>query len=170
MTVYDDVFAALGAAKVRFVVVGGLAVLLRGHARLTVDLDLVIDLRAQQATAAIEALLSVGLVPRPPVDAREFADPSIRADWVANRNMQVFSMHDPNNALREVDLFATDPVPFDELEAEASAVAVGHNTVQVASVRHLIAMKQASGRPQDLEDVAALRALYDPPNAGRGHE
>jgi len=31
--------------------------------------------------------------------------------------------------------------------------------VRVASVEHLIAMKTEAGRPQDLADIAALRAL-----------
>jgi hypothetical protein len=46
---YDDVFAALHRAGVRFVVVGGVAVVLQGHIRTTVDLDLVVDLAADAA-------------------------------------------------------------------------------------------------------------------------
>ena len=54
MSVYDDVFRSLTAAGVSFVVVGGVAVVLHGHARMTVDLDLVIDL------ADIAALTELG--------------------------------------------------------------------------------------------------------------
>ena len=39
MTIYSDVFAALDAADVRYVVVGGMAVMLHGRVRSTVDLD-----------------------------------------------------------------------------------------------------------------------------------
>ncbi|MGH8307715.1 MAG: DUF6036 family nucleotidyltransferase, partial [Gammaproteobacteria bacterium] len=39
-----EIFAALDKTQVRYVVVGGLAVILHGHIRLTQDLDLLIDL------------------------------------------------------------------------------------------------------------------------------
>jgi hypothetical protein len=40
---FEPIFAALAERGVRFVVVGGVAVVLHGHSRSTVDLDLVID-------------------------------------------------------------------------------------------------------------------------------
>ncbi len=159
MGAYDDVFVALDAAGVRYVVVGGVAVVLRGHARLTVDLDLVVDLAEEAAHATVDALLSLGLLPRLPVDPHEFADAAKRRDWIDNRNLQVFSFYDPGNPLREVDVFAEHPLAFDELHADASAVMLGGVRVPVASVAHLILMKRSAGRPQDLEDIAALMAL-----------
>lgn len=159
MTLYDDVFSALDAAAVRYVVVGGVAVVLRGHARLTVDLDLVIDLAVAPATAAIDALLSLGLLPRIPVNAHDFANPEVRSGWVEQRNLQVLSFYDPADLLREVDVFAAYPLPWEELVRDAETVRVGGLAVPVASIPHLIRMKQAAGRPQDLSDVAALREL-----------
>jgi hypothetical protein len=76
---YDDVFRALDAAGVRYVVVGGTAVVLQGHARLTVDLDLVVDLSPEQAAAAVTALTGIGLLARLPVDTESFADAATRA-------------------------------------------------------------------------------------------
>jgi hypothetical protein len=49
---YDDVFRALHAARVRYVVVGGTAVVLQGHARLTVDPDSFVDLPEVQRQAS----------------------------------------------------------------------------------------------------------------------
>lgn len=159
MSVYDDVFRALTAAGVPFVVVGGVAVVLHGHARMTVDLDLVIDLASRPAAAAIDVLLGLGLVPRLPVEAHAFADPEQRKQWVEQRNLQVFSMYDPANPLREVDLFATEPIPFHELHADAAKVTVGQVPVRIASLPHLLQLKRQAGRPQDLEDIAALTEL-----------
>jgi hypothetical protein len=160
--IYDDVFAALDAVGVPYVVVGGVAVVLQGHARFTVELDLVIDLAVEPAAATVEALLSLGLRPRLPVDARDFADGAIRADWIATKNLQVFSMYDPDNPFREVDLFATHPIPFDQLLASSIAAVVGSASVRVASIPHLVEMKRAAGRPQDLADVEALLSIQGP--------
>jgi len=46
VAIFAPVFEALNGARVRYVVVGGVAVVLHGHARLTTDLDLVVDLAA----------------------------------------------------------------------------------------------------------------------------
>lgn len=73
----------------------------------------------------------------------------------------VLNMFDPASARREVDLFATEPVPFEELHAAASILRIADVDVRVASRQHLIAMMRAVGRPRDLDDVAALEALDD---------
>jgi predicted nucleotidyltransferase len=159
MGTYDAVFRALQEAAVRYVVVGGTAVVLQGHARLTVDLDLVVDLAPEQVSAAMRALTAIGLQPRLPVDAESFADPTVRRGWVEQRNLLVFSMFHPGDPRLEVDLFATEPLPFDELYDDASTFTVDGVDVRVASRRHLIAMKRTAGRLRDLDDIAALEAL-----------
>jgi len=158
---YDDVHAALHTAGVRYVVVGGTAVVLQGYPRMTVDLDLVVDLTAASALAAVEALQGVGLRPRLPVAAEQFADPVIRREWVEQRNLMVFSFFDPDDSLREVDLFATEPLPFQDLHEQADVVLLGGVPVRVASKEHLLTMKRAAGRPRDLGDIAALEAMEE---------
>ena len=132
---YAGVFRALDDARVRYVVVGGLAVVLHGHPRMTVDLDVVVDLAPGPASRAMDALTSLGLLPRLPVTARAFADPEQRQQWVAQRNLQVFSLYDPADPFREVDVFAVEPRPFEELVAESSLLEVSGSAVRVASRR-----------------------------------
>lgn len=158
-----DLLAALDRAEVDTVVVGGVAVVLRGHVRMTVDLDLALDLAADNVLAVLEVLRDAGLVPRLPVPAEQFADPDVRRSWVEERNLVAFTLHDVNDPFREVDLLATTPIPFAELRQQADLLDVDGVPVRVASVEHLIAMKRASGRPQDLADADALSRLADPP-------
>lgn len=159
VTLFEPVLAALDAVDVRFVVVGGVAVVLHGHPRMTADIDLVIDLAADPAARAITALVELGLQPRLPVDPRSFADAEVRRRWAEDRNLTVFTMLDPRNPLLEVDLFAESPLPFDQLWEQATVVHVEDQAIRIASIDHLISMKKASGRPQDLADIAALEAL-----------
>jgi predicted nucleotidyltransferase len=159
VTPFTQAMVALAEAGVRFVVVGGVAVVLQGHARLTVDLDVVLDLAEENVRAAIDVLTSSGLHPRLPVSAQDFADPATREGWVRERGLVVFSLHDPSDARREVDLFAQYPLPFEDLWARADVVEIPGTTVRVASIDDLIAMKETARRPQDLADIAALRAL-----------
>ena len=126
---------------------------------MTADIDLVIDLAAEPAIRAIDALVELGMQPRMPVDPQYFADPDVRHRRIVDRNLTLFTMVDPSEPLLEVDLFAEAPLPFDELWEQASTVQLEGQAVRVASIEHLITMKKAVGRPQDLADVAALEAL-----------
>lgn len=156
-----DVLAALHTAEVRAVVVGGVAVVLHGHPRLTADLDLVIDLATDNVVAVLDVLRDQGLRPRLPVAPEQFAVPEVRERWRRERHLTVFAMHDPADPRREVDLLAEPPLPFAELWDACRVVTVAGVPVRVASLDHLIVMKRAAGRPQDLADVVALEALRE---------
>jgi hypothetical protein len=75
-----------------------------GPPRLTVDVDLVVDLDEGQALRAIDALVKLGLRPRVPVNPRDFADRSVREAWIRDRGMQVFSMFDPDRPQDRADI------------------------------------------------------------------
>jgi hypothetical protein len=62
---YHDILRAFAKARVRFVIVGGVAVNLRGVPRFTADLDVCVALDAENLTAIERALRPLGLVPRP---------------------------------------------------------------------------------------------------------
>jgi hypothetical protein len=106
-------------------------------------------------------LVGLGLEPTVPVDPSDFADARIRARWVEEKNMQVFSLRDASNPLREVDLFVEDVIAFDELWDRSETLELVHATVRVASIPDLIRMKEQAGRPQDLADIEALRAILE---------
>jgi hypothetical protein len=167
-SIFEPVIEALERARVRYVVVGGLAVVLHGHARLTADVDIAVDLAPDEAARAIATLAALGLRPRAPVRAEDFADPAARAAWRAEKNMQVLSLWDPDRPMRSVDVFVENPIDFDVLWARSELIHLGSTDVRVAAIPDLIAMKEQAGRPQDLEDVAALRALLSRRETGDG--
>jgi predicted nucleotidyltransferase len=167
VAIFEPIFDALNQAGVRYVVVGGVAVVLHGFARLTGDVDVVVDLDPPQALKAIDALVALGLRPRAPVDPRAFADPAQRTAWARDKGMRVFAMHDPQNPMREVDLFVEAPLPFEELWARAKVIALGPTHVRIAAIDDLIAMKRQAGRPEDQTDVEALQRIAEGTSRGR---
>lgn len=159
MPIFEPVFLALNEAGARYVVVGGLAVVLHGHLRLTADVDIVLDLEPVSARKAMEALKAIGLKARAPVDPTAFADPSQRESWIADKNMTVFSLHSPADPLLILDLFVRSPIPFEDLWSRSRTIDLKGLKIQVASIDDLIAMKRAVARPLDISDVEALEAL-----------
>lgn len=159
MALFEPLFDTLNRAQVRYVVVGGVAVVLHGYARLTGDVDLALDLRPAEATRAVEALTRFGLRPRLPVDPLAFADPVARAGWVREKHLRVFTFLDPTDPLLVVDCFAEDLLPFEDLWQRSAVMPLATTTVRVASIPDLIALKRRAGRPQDREDIAALEEI-----------
>ncbi len=159
MALIESLFAALNAADIRYVVVGGLAVVLHGHARLTADVDLIVDLAPEESRKAMELFESLGLRPRAPVAILDFAVPEKRRRWIEDKGMRVFSLVDPRHPLQEVDVFVEYPMDFEELWAGSMIVPLSESTVRVASIPHLIHLKQLADRPQDRIDIAALEEI-----------
>lgn len=159
MAELDRLFRRLDESNVRFVVVGGLAVLLHGHVRLTVDTDLVLDLEPEAARRGVDTLLAAGYRPSVPEDPAGFADPGRREVWIRDKGLTVFSWHHVDDPLRVVDLFVESPVPFEELWRRSVEKPFRRTRVRVASIPDLVAMKRKAGRPQDLEDIAALERI-----------
>jgi len=156
---FDLIFDELQRGQVRYLVVGGVAVVLQGHPRFTADLDLVVALDPSNARAAIAALARLGYRPRAPVDGAQFSDPKTRQRWIDEKGLTVFSLWSPAHPATDVDLFVREPFPFDAAFSRATIADLGDVKVPVASIEDLIALKRVAGRPKDLEDIRVLEAI-----------
>ena len=158
----ERVVRALNEAGVRYLVVGGLAVVAHGHARYTGDVDLVLDLDPGNAARAVAALETLGYRPRAPVPFRDFADPAKRKSWLEEKGLTVFSAASPEHPATEIDLFVENPFEFAAAHARAARFEVSPGTpASFVSLDDLIAMKRQAGRPIDLDDVRILEGLRD---------
>jgi hypothetical protein len=60
---YEDLFAALHAGQIRYLVVGAVAMNLHGAPRMTADLDLVVDLERGNLAKMLDLLDGLGYRP-----------------------------------------------------------------------------------------------------------
>jgi len=155
-TEFERVFQALNETGIRYVVVGGVAVVIHGIDRLTADLDVVIDLDPEACKTVMHKLTSIGYRPRPPVEAVDFADEVKRKEWIEDKGMKVFSLWDPSNQLPVLDVFVEYPLDFEELVQESNSTDLGIVTAPIASIEHLIEMKTGTGREKDQQDILRL--------------
>src|SRR3954454_386188 len=115
MSLFEPLFAALNAGGVRYVVVGGLATVLHGYARLTADVDLAVDLAPEEATKMIQALVAKGFRPQGPVSPKEVANPAVREVWLREKHMRALSLVDLANPIRHPALLINPEDPFEAL-------------------------------------------------------
>ena len=157
----EAIVEALNRAGARYLIAGGLAVVAHGHVRFTADVDVVLDPERGNLERALKALAGLGYRPRAPVELIEFADAAKRAAWARDKGMTVFSLFSPEHPATEVDLFLDAPIDFAAayMKARREEVAPGVAATFVG-YDDLVAMKTASGRPMDLQDVRELNQLH----------
>ena len=151
---------ALTAADVRYLLVGGLAVVAHGYVRFTADVDVVLDLQDNNVRRASAALAGLGYRPRAPVALEDFIDPANRAAWVRDKGLTVFSLYSAEHPATEVDLFVEAPFNFDEAYARAVRMELAPEVVATfVGLDDLLALKRRTGRSQDALDIQQLMAL-----------
>ena len=147
------VVSALRRSRVRFAIAGGHAVALHGVVRGTLDLDLVLVLSRNNFTAAESALNRLGLQSRLPLKAQEVFD--FREEYIRNRNLIAWSFVNTADPTEIVDIILTE----DLAAMRVDMLSMGSLRLPVLAVDDLIRMKEKSGRPQDIQDVQALRSI-----------
>lgn len=151
------VFKALNDEGVRFLLAGGLAVNAHGVLRFTADIDLVVQLVAENIARAFAAMERVGYRPIVPVSAESFADPRTRESWIRDKGMRVLRFHSDEHWETPVDFFAEEPFPFDQEYARAPVRDFDDElSVRVLTLETLQRLKQEAGRPKDLADLDDL--------------
>ncbi len=157
----EEILDALNRAGVRYLVVGGVAVVLHGHLRTTADLDLVIQLQRENVLRAMRALSELEYRPRAPVPAEGLADPDVREQWIREKGLAVFALWSPAHPTLEIDVLVSEPFDFDTVYSRALRVPLQKTQATVIALEDLITLKRQVGRPRDLEDVTALESLRE---------
>lgn len=145
----ERVFAVLDAHNVEYVVVGGIAVQVYGHVRMTNDIDLIPAPTPQNLTRLATALneLEARVLNQGnehlAIDAQMLPRATL---WqLATRHGDIDVLHDAPGA-----------PPFLQLRERALVITLSDHPIPIASRDDLIRMKRQAGRPIDLSDVAAL--------------
>jgi len=162
LVAFEAVAKALDAASVRYLVVGGLAVNAHGYIRLTVDIDLVIALDADNIRQTFDALAGIGYRPTAPIDADGFAQREQRERWREEKGMRVLNFYSDAFPEISVDVFVYEPFDFaHEYEAAMRGEVLPGVTVRFVTIPTLIRMKRVAGRPRDLDDIQHLEWLQE---------
>lgn len=162
---FHAIAQALDAANVRFIVVGGLAVIAHGYLRVTRDADIVIELTPENIKAAFDALQGIGYRPSVPINAAQFSDPQMRRRWREEKHMQVLQFWSDSFPETKLDVFLEHPFDFkaEWQAAKRSQTGPQGAELHVASIPSLIKMKRVAGRPKDLIDIDYLEKLQNDP-------
>lgn len=139
---FKDLLSTFNDAGVDFLVVGAHALAAHGHVRATKDLDVWVRPEAANARRVMSALQAFG-APTRGITEDEFSAPGITFQ-IGVEPVRIDIITD------------IDGVSFETAWPNRMTAAYGDVKVFVLSKEDFITNKRASGRPQDIADIAAL--------------
>lgn len=156
---YLELFDLLNRSKVKYLVVGGVALVLHGVVRFTADIDIMLDLSKKNLAKFFKAMKDLGFTPKFPVKMEALANAGLRKKWAKEKNMVVFSLIKDDYKI--IDVFTENPIDFDKAYSRKQVKTAGNTSVDVVSFDDLIDIKRLSAREQDMMDIKMLEALRD---------
>lgn len=164
---YITFLALLNAYQVAYLLVGGFAVRHYGHLRSTDDLDIWISTSTENALRLVEVCKAFS--PRMPTLTPEIFQnenhlitiilPPIRVsvrEPIIGRQPKVLDQMDGDHSDHIELLTVQSGVSFADCFAERVVVEIDGVAVNLISLDHLKAIKQAGNRPKDLNDLQHL--------------
>jgi hypothetical protein len=156
-SIFDPVplLSALAEASVDFVVIGGVAGGAHGSAYPTYDLDIACGRDPANLERLAGVLTDLGATLRGALTDLPFL---LDADTLERGGNFTF-----RTSSGPLDLFAypEGAAPYERIRADAKTIDVAGHAILIASLDHLIAMKEAAGRPKDKLMSLEYRVLSD---------
>jgi hypothetical protein len=146
---FQDIFQALNKKKIRYLVIGGVAVNLYGHTRATMDLDLLISLDPKNRLAFLEAMRSLKFQSIKPSLARK-----LLLGEYPPKGIKVVTFY--RAELEVIDVFIQSPVDFEKAYKKRKIFRDGKTSISTIPYDILIAMKRKTDRKIDMFDVSYL--------------
>jgi TPP-dependent 2-oxoacid decarboxylase len=158
MMLYEEILRAFQKQKVKYVLVGGIAVNLLGYLRSTADIDILLEMSDSNLKKVVTILKKEGYRVKQPVDPMGIANAEIRRDWIHNKHMKAFNFY-KEDELKEVDIIIESPVSFEEAKKGTLRIKIGDMMLPVISIDNLIKMKKNTGRSVDKFDIEELKRI-----------
>lgn len=158
---YTRLLEKLYTEKIRYLIVGGLAVNLYGIPRITQDIDLIVSMEKPNIGRLIKVLKELSYSPLVPVDPMNLAKPEEVRKWIEEKNMIAFCFHNDEKRYQTVDILIGHKLDFDKAFDEKTIRKVNDFEIYLASVQDIIKLKADTGREQDRSDIEMLRKIRE---------
>ena len=158
---FEEILQELNRHKVKYLVVGGVAVNLYGFYRSTADLDIILLLEDPNLKNFVKAVKKLKLVPRVPVKIEDFANAALRKTWIKDKNMKAFTLYDPPFQRKYLDVVIDHPINFPKAFKRRKIFKDRGLAVPVIAIMDLIKMKKDAHRARDQIDLMGLRQIQE---------
>jgi hypothetical protein len=156
---YEEILSALVDAEVDFIIGGGVACVLHGVERVTMDIDIAVATDNQNFSKFLDVMQRLGLKPRVPVDPMSLLDDKVLAHIIYEKQALVFSFVDPDRPTRHVDMFLRSDLNHSALVDHVETLEFHGKSLKVVTKEKLLEIKLAIDPPRlkDQIDIEFLR-------------
>ena len=158
MILYGEILREFQKQKVKYLLVGGIAVNLFGFVRSTADMDILVEMSNENLKKVVSILKKKGYHVKQPVDPMGIADEKLRYDWIHNKHMKALNFY-KEDELKEVDIIIESPVSFKDAQKGRLCFRIDDLLLPVISIDNLIKMKSRTGRGVDKLDIGELKKI-----------
>lgn len=157
----EIILSELKKNNVRFIVCGGVAAVLHGVERMTMDIDISLDLDDSNLKRFLNVMKKLNLQPRVPVPPESILDTAKREKMIKEKGALVFTFIDPDKPYNQVDIFLEEDKSYNELSKDIKKVNIADMEINILSIEKLIEMKENINPPRgkDLLDITELRNI-----------
>ncbi|MDR1283504.1 MAG: hypothetical protein LBK99_22185 [Opitutaceae bacterium] len=164
MSPYEEILNALSEAGIDFIVGGGVACVLHGVERVTMDVDISLHLTPENLDRFIRASDRLGLRPRIPVPPESLLDEKAVQMMVNEKHALVYTLLDPDRPVRQIDVFLVADLSYENLLPDSVWVELGNIKVRIIGKKRLLDIKRGINPPR-LKDALDIEFLQKNENA-----
>jgi len=140
---YEDEIKALNKKRIKYLVVGGIAVNLHGLYRLTRDLDLMIDINEENLEKFVDLMSKLDYGTKVSID-----------DW---KGKVAIAFRHNRDADKQIDVFMRNPIDFKKAYQRRNILKLGKTKVSCVCLDDLLKMKEIANRNRDWIDIGYLK-------------
>lgn len=155
---YEEILHALASDEIEFIVGGGVACVLHGVERVTMDIDIAVHMQPYNLTKFLSLMARLRLKPRVPISPEALMDPAVIRMMVDEKHALVFSFIDPDKPIRHLDMFLRADLSYETLLPDSEWKSIGERKIRIIGRERLLAIKRAIQPPRakDALDIEYL--------------
>ena len=144
---YEKIYRALNRHRIRYLVIGGVAVNLYGLHRMTRDLDLMIDISENNLEKFIKVIEKLG-----------YQTNIAKSQW---NKLNAVAFKSKDDEFDRIDIFLRNPLDFDSAYKRRKVFKAGNISISCISLEDLLKLKSKADRVRDWIDVGSLKRIVE---------
>lgn len=154
-----EIIIALSQNHIKFIIFGGVAIVLHGVERMTLDLDISIDMEQENVMKFLEVMKKENLTPRAPIPSETLLEKELVDFIIKEKNAVAFTFIDKEHPYRQVDVLIHPDLNYQKWIHKTDTVELFGYNVKILSKEAIIELKQnlTNPRDKDLLDIKELK-------------
>lgn len=161
MGYFQTIFEALNKSKIKYLVVGGVAVNIHGYLRFTGDIDILLLLEEKNLEKMDKTMKKLKYQERLPVTITDLKNHAQVRKWIKEKNMTAYSYSPPVDNPLIIDILAEESLKFEKYAKNKIRKKFQNTVIPIVSIDDLIYMKKKANREKDIQDLENLIQLKD---------